>query len=160
MKSPTLDDFFFFWFPKWLFFSFLFFFFFFLVFWALPPAFWKFQAWGLIRATAHGNARSLTHWARPGIEHATSWILVGFVNHWATMGTPDCLNFTGPGNESFTMSACMWPLEYNGVVGSSYIIESGTDRLIHFPRYCALMGDHRTYSSRCTGKIYKKELFS
>ena len=30
--------------------------------------------------TAHGNTRSLTHWARPGIKPATSWILVGFVS--------------------------------------------------------------------------------
>ena len=30
--------------------------------------------------TAHGNARSLTHWERPGIEPATSWFLVGFVS--------------------------------------------------------------------------------
>ena len=29
--------------------------------------------------TAHGKARSLTHWARPGIEPASSWILVGFI---------------------------------------------------------------------------------
>ena len=29
--------------------------------------------------TAHGNTRSLTHWARPGIEPTTSWFLVGFV---------------------------------------------------------------------------------
>ena len=28
--------------------------------------------------TAHGNTRSLTHWARPGIEPASSWILVRF----------------------------------------------------------------------------------
>ena len=38
--------------------------------------------------TAHGNAGSLTHWVRAGTEPATSWFLVGFVNHWATMGTP------------------------------------------------------------------------
>ena len=38
--------------------------------------------------TAHGNAKSLTHWARTGIEPTTSWFLVGFVNHWATTGTP------------------------------------------------------------------------
>ena len=38
--------------------------------------------------TAHGNTGSLTHWARPGIEPATSWFLVGFVNHCATTGTP------------------------------------------------------------------------
>jgi len=30
--------------------------------------------------TAHGNTRSLTHWARPGIEPATSWFLVGFIS--------------------------------------------------------------------------------
>ena len=34
------------------------------------------------------NARSLTHWARPGIEPASSWMLVRFVNCWATTGTP------------------------------------------------------------------------
>ena len=32
----------------------------------------------------HGNAGSPTHWARTGIEPATSWFLVGFINHWAT----------------------------------------------------------------------------
>ena len=29
---------------------------------------------------AHSNARSLTHWAGPGIETASSWILVRFVS--------------------------------------------------------------------------------
>ena len=29
--------------------------------------------------TTHGNAGSLTHWARPGIEPTSSWILVRFV---------------------------------------------------------------------------------
>jgi len=65
---------------------------------------------GPIRAVAaslhhsHGNARSpshvcdlhhsswqrwiLNHWASPGIEPTTSWFLVGFVNHWAMLGTP------------------------------------------------------------------------
>jgi len=38
--------------------------------------------------TAHGNAWSLTHWARPGIEPAASWFPGGFVNHWARTGTP------------------------------------------------------------------------
>ena len=38
--------------------------------------------------TAHGNPRSLTHWARPGTEPATSWFLVRFVHHCATTGTP------------------------------------------------------------------------
>ena len=30
--------------------------------------------------TAHGNARSSTHWARPGIKAATSWFLVGVLS--------------------------------------------------------------------------------
>ena len=29
--------------------------------------------------TVHGNARSLTHWEKPQIETASSWLLVGFV---------------------------------------------------------------------------------
>ena len=37
--------------------------------------------------TAHGNARSLTHWVRPGIEPSSSWIL-------AMMGTPRTSNTT------------------------------------------------------------------
>ena len=49
------------------------------------------QARPLAYSTAHGNAGSLTHWARPGIEPATSWFLVGFINHWATKGTPPFL---------------------------------------------------------------------
>ena len=38
--------------------------------------------------TAHGNAnnRSLTHWARPGINPASSWMQVRFLNHRATSG--------------------------------------------------------------------------
>ena len=39
-------------------------------------------------STAHSNARSLTHWARPGLEPMSSWMLVGFSNRWAMMGTP------------------------------------------------------------------------
>ena len=39
--------------------------------------------------TAQGNTGSLTHCARAGIEPATSWFLVGFVNHCAKTGTPE-----------------------------------------------------------------------
>ena len=46
------------------------------------------KAMSVTYTTAHGNASSLTHWARPGIEPTTSWLLVGFINHWATTGTP------------------------------------------------------------------------
>ena len=38
--------------------------------------------------TAHGNARCLTHWARPGIKPTTSWLPVGLINLCATTGTP------------------------------------------------------------------------
>ena len=30
--------------------------------------------------TAHGNTRSLTHWAKPEIKHVSSWMLVRFVS--------------------------------------------------------------------------------
>ena len=85
-------------------FSFLFFFF---AFWAAPVAYGRSQAGSPIRTTAaglchsHSNARaelhlhptpqltagSLAHWARPGIEPASSWILVAFINRWAKKGT-------------------------------------------------------------------------
>ena len=32
--------------------------------------------------------RILTQWVKPGIEPTSSWTLVGFINHWATLGTP------------------------------------------------------------------------
>ena len=31
-------------------------------------------------STAHGNAGSLTHWAKPGIKPASSWILVRLIS--------------------------------------------------------------------------------
>ena len=82
--------------------EFIFYFIFFLLFEAAPVAYGGSQASGLIGATAvslchnHSNTRSelclpptpqltakpdpLTHWARPGIEPATSWFLVGFIS--------------------------------------------------------------------------------
>ena len=39
-------------------------------------------------AVDYGNAESLTHWARPGIEPASSWTLVRFSTHWAITRTP------------------------------------------------------------------------
>ena len=53
------------------------------------------QATSVAYTIAHGNTRSLTHWARPGFEHTTSWFLVGFVNHWAMTGTPRAGIFKG-----------------------------------------------------------------
>ena len=45
----------------------------------------RIQAASSAYTTAHGD---LIHWARSGIEPATSWMLVRFVNRWAMMGTP------------------------------------------------------------------------
>ena len=39
---------------------------------------------------SHSNTGSLTHWARPGIEPATSCFLVGFVSDTPRRGTPAC----------------------------------------------------------------------
>ena len=50
------------------------------------------QATSVTYITAHGNARSFIHWARPGIEPTTSWFLVGLVSaapQWECQG----LNF-------------------------------------------------------------------
>ena len=64
-------------------------FFFFFVFWSFrgaPVAYGGSQARGLIRAIAailrhsHSHARSLTHWARPGMEPTRSWFLAGFAS--------------------------------------------------------------------------------
>ena len=41
-----------------------------------------------LHTTAYGNARSLTHRTRAGIEPSTSWFLVRSINHCTTMGTP------------------------------------------------------------------------
>ena len=38
-----------------------------------------------------GNARSLTHWVRPGIKPASSWILAGFISHWTWRELPNVL---------------------------------------------------------------------
>ena len=58
---------------------------FFFLFSVIGVTYGSFQARSWIRATsatcitAHGNAGLLTHWARAGMEPASSWILVGSV---------------------------------------------------------------------------------
>ena len=58
----------------------------FLLFRPAPSAYGGSQDRGQIGAVAaslhhsQSNAGSLSHWARPGIEPSSSWILVGFVN--------------------------------------------------------------------------------
>ena len=48
----------------------------------------QFQATSSTYITDLGNARFLTHWAEPGIEPATSWILVKVCYHWTTTQYP------------------------------------------------------------------------
>ena len=65
----------------------------FLLFRATSSAYESSQARGQIRAASsslhhsHSHTRSLTHWARPGIQPASSWTLVGFLTPWAATGT-------------------------------------------------------------------------
>ena len=61
--------------------------------WPTPqPQQCQIQATSVTYTTAHGNARPLTRWSRPGIKPVSSWILVGFINHWAIMGIPKKIN--------------------------------------------------------------------
>ena len=46
------------------------------------------QAASATYTTAHGNAGSLTHRGKPGIEPASSWTLVRFCFHFPSVGTP------------------------------------------------------------------------
>ena len=87
---------------------------FFAISWDTPVAYGGSQARGLIGAvaaglrqshsntrskpylrptphTAHGNARSLTHWMRPGIKPEFSWILVRFVTAEPQWELPWCV---------------------------------------------------------------------
>ena len=81
-----------------------------LLFRAIPAAYESSQGSGQIRAaaaglhhshsngkiwavsatytTAHGHAGSLTQWARPGFEHASSWMPVRCVTCRAALGIP------------------------------------------------------------------------
>ena len=69
-------------------------------------------------ATAHGNAGCLTHWARPGIEPASSWILVGFFTAKPQQELPFFLSFLCPSlpsslpfpSLSRKSSAMLWPV--------------------------------------------------
>ena len=47
---------------------------------AIATAMCQIQVTSVTYTTVHGNTRSLIHWARPGIEPASSWILVRFIS--------------------------------------------------------------------------------
>ena len=48
----------------------------------------------------------LTHWARSGIKPASSWILGGFLIHWATTGTPEILTQRKGFESRFNLTSC------------------------------------------------------
>jgi len=53
--------------------------------------------------TAQGNAGSLTHWARPGIEPASSWILVRFISPVSWWELQEFHSFM-----SYSLKKCVW----------------------------------------------------
>ena len=57
---------------------------------------------------AHSNAGSLTHWARPGIEPTTTWFLVRFINHWATMDFLNVLEINPAWSWWIAFITCYW----------------------------------------------------
>ena len=59
----------------------------------------RIQALSSTYTTAHGSTRSLTHWARPGIEPTTSWFLVRFVSAAPQWELPQRLTFVLPSRE-------------------------------------------------------------
>ena len=81
-------------------FYFFFFFFFFLRFRATAQQH-QIQAVSVIYSRTDGNVRSLTHWARTGIEPTTSWFLVSFFSKvpgrelWVMLFLSFGDNFTG-----------------------------------------------------------------
>ena len=52
------------------------------------PQLCQIQVESVTYTIAHGNTRSLTHWAGLGIKPTSSWILARFLTYWATTGTP------------------------------------------------------------------------
>ena len=50
----------------------------------------------VIYTTAHGSGGSPTHWARRGIEHASSWMLIGFVSTAPQQELPIISSFIEP----------------------------------------------------------------
>ena len=85
-----------------------------LLFRATPMAYGSSQARSWIRTTvaslhhSHSNAGSLAHWARPGIQPASSWILVWIRFCCATVGTPKFSHFSNEYTESeWSRAACL-----------------------------------------------------
>ena len=86
--------------------------------------------------TAHGNARSLTHWAGPGTKPISSWILVGFLTCWATTGIPHAFNVQFQHIyvklHLFGKSLYMWLIKYNfPSFTNNYLMQSSMSHTAH-----------------------------
>ena len=98
--------------------------------------------------TAHGNTGSLTHWARPRIEPASSWILVVYVfaEPWLTSmgvhGPCEKIAFLSIGPGLFTCH-CHLCIFYSSVSRGSTFVKFNTHKTIT-NTFIVLM--HTTYS--------------
>ena len=66
-----------------------------------------------IYTTVHGNARSSTHWSRPGIEPETSWFLVNSF----------LLRHDGNSRLCFTFKNQIWQKASNGAIQMMFITQ-------------------------------------
>ena len=88
----------------------------FFLFRAAPEEYGSSQVRGWIGVAAaglhhsHSHAKSLTHWVRPGIEPASSWILVGYYC-WARTGTFASINLL--------FSKCLLPSNIKKYLGKA-----------------------------------------
>ena len=75
---------------------------------------------------AHGITESLTHWVRPGIKPATSYFLVGLINHWATTGTPWNIFFHHLVFYLYVSLELKWVSYRQHIYGSCFFIHSAS----------------------------------
>ena len=61
--------------------------------------------------TAHGNARSITHWTRPGIEPVTLWFLLGLVSAAPWWELPVLLLLLFVCLFFYFLGLCLWHME-------------------------------------------------
>ena len=100
--------------------------------------------------TAHGNAGSLTHWARPGVKPSSSWMLVGFINCWAIMGTPPW--FRVGWRETLGEVSAGFPLS-GGLAACAYV---GTDKWEAWPS----VSSFQKYADRpLSGRGWEMDIF-
>jgi len=99
--------------------------------------------------TAHSNAGPLTHWARPGIEPVSSWILVGFLTHCATTRTPLFwvlfVSYISQNEIIWCFSLSIWLISLNLIPSRS--IHVVTDGKISFFFFCLFRAEPLAYRS-------------